>query len=272
MSDCNDKSQLIISRIKKLSDIEYNSGLFGFALAQWMTKTLPEDTLLEIEKIITNESDIKLWKKYGANELTLKHRQKELIKFLNKIRKPRKKPIAKKPNKPLYTNYNNGCCLAFQLENSNYVGLVIFKEELFEKNGFVYLAFTTINKSTKPTLDDFHDTTFKYCSWSKGQDEITGEEWSIAGIDGYWLDYKGKKELSNFLYIMDTCFSKVGYLEPFEDGYHSTSSLISSGLKEAQASLVKELNWSIDYHFNLELDSDIFSKCSVKLIEFNNSK
>jgi hypothetical protein len=69
-----------------------NNALIGLALAEWETKSLEPELFSTIKKIITDRNDLDVWKNLGANEKSLKKRQKELEKFLKQISQEKEKP------------------------------------------------------------------------------------------------------------------------------------------------------------------------------------
>lgn len=75
-----------------------NNSFFGLALAQWETKCLEKNIFKTVKDIIEKGSDIKLWLDLGADEKTVKKREKELQKFLTQISTER--PKAKRRVRP----------------------------------------------------------------------------------------------------------------------------------------------------------------------------
>lgn len=69
-----------------------NNSLIGLALAQWETKSLERELLQNIVDLVSSGDDLKVWKDLGADENSLKKRQKELEKFLTLISNERPKP------------------------------------------------------------------------------------------------------------------------------------------------------------------------------------
>ena len=69
-----------------------NNALIGLALAEWETKSLEPELFSTIKEIITDGNDLDVWKNLGANEKSLKKRQKELEKFLKQISQEKEKP------------------------------------------------------------------------------------------------------------------------------------------------------------------------------------
>jgi hypothetical protein len=67
-------------------------GLFGFALAQWETKSLDPVIFKQVKDIIEKGEDIEVWKEHGVDEKTLQKRQAALDKFLQKISAEKEKP------------------------------------------------------------------------------------------------------------------------------------------------------------------------------------
>jgi hypothetical protein len=68
-----------------------NNSLIGLALAQWETKSLEPELLQNIVDLVSTGDDLRLWKELGADDKSLKKRQKELEKFLTLISTERPK-------------------------------------------------------------------------------------------------------------------------------------------------------------------------------------
>lgn len=75
-----------------------NNSLIGLALAQWETKSLESKLFEQVKGLITTGSDLKIWKGLGADEKSLRRRNKELEKFLELISFER--PKAKRRMRP----------------------------------------------------------------------------------------------------------------------------------------------------------------------------
>lgn len=77
-----------------------NNSLFGLALAQWETKCLEKEVFETVRSIIENGEDLQVWSDLGADEMTIKKREKELQKFLTQISIER--PKAKRRVRPKF--------------------------------------------------------------------------------------------------------------------------------------------------------------------------
>ena len=77
-----------------------NNSLFGLALAQWETKCLEKEVFDSVKSIIENGTDLQLWSDLGADEKTIRKREKELQKFLTQISIER--PKAKRRVRPKF--------------------------------------------------------------------------------------------------------------------------------------------------------------------------
>lgn len=77
-----------------------NNSLFGLALAQWETKSLELEILMQVKEIIDSGTDLKLWKELGADEKTIQKRKTELQNFLKLI--STEKPKAKRRVRPKF--------------------------------------------------------------------------------------------------------------------------------------------------------------------------
>ena len=76
---------------------ERHSSLFALALAQWETKTLDPLIYGQVREIIESDSDIRIWKDFGADDETLTQRRKALKEFLELLSSPgnKRKPETK---------------------------------------------------------------------------------------------------------------------------------------------------------------------------------
>jgi hypothetical protein len=132
---------------------------FWFALAygQWECKALDSDVLLKVDHIIQTGEDLRIWEELDASPADLKAREKVLTKFLVKLQteKDKDKP-RKRSKKKLYDSiFKKGDCLIYKMDNSNYGGAFVLTDEQGSQVGENYIAITTIDKATKPTIDDF---------------------------------------------------------------------------------------------------------------------
>lgn len=103
----NGGSQVWVSNEIKTEFADYfsdsddrNNSLFGLALAQWETKSLEPEILVQVKEIIESGNDLKLWKDLGADEKTIQDRKTELKNFLKLI--STEKPKAKRRVRPKF--------------------------------------------------------------------------------------------------------------------------------------------------------------------------
>jgi hypothetical protein len=146
-------TEILIQQNQELinSDEDYNNFWIALAKFQWECKSLNSDVYLKVKKIIESGNDIKLWKELGASNSDLKKREKVLLSFLEKISEEKKKPRRRK-NK---------------LENKLWGGAFVLEEENNTELGLNYLAITDINKSEKPTLNDFKESEILVEKWKE---------------------------------------------------------------------------------------------------------
>lgn len=96
-----DMTKIVLQSCEELfkDQDDKNNAVLALALAQWETKSLENRIYDNVKKIIESESDLKIWKALGADEITLKKRKEELKKFLKQIsieRKSKKRRIKPK--------------------------------------------------------------------------------------------------------------------------------------------------------------------------------
>lgn len=103
----NGGSQVWVSNEIKTEFADYfsdsddrNNSLFGLALAQWETKSLEPEILVQVKEIIESGNDLELWKDLGADEKTIQKRKTELQNFLKLI--STEKPKAKRRVRPKF--------------------------------------------------------------------------------------------------------------------------------------------------------------------------
>ncbi|MBK8808733.1 MAG: hypothetical protein IPO21_19685 [Bacteroidales bacterium] len=129
---------------------------FWFAIAngQWECKALDIEILSKVETIIQSGEDLRVWKQLDASEKDLKAREKVLNKFLLKLQSVKDKP-RKRTKKKLYDSiFKKGDCLIYKMDNGNYGGAFVLSEEKESLIGINIIAIT-INKSERPTIEDF---------------------------------------------------------------------------------------------------------------------
>lgn len=147
----------LIDENQEIINLPEDATNFWFALAngQWECKALDNEILTKVDHIIETGEDLRVWKELDASPADLKAREKVLVKFLSKLKTEKDKP-RKRTKKKLYDSvYTKGDCLVYKMDNGNYGGAFVLTDEQQTETGTNYIAITTIDKSTKPTLDDF---------------------------------------------------------------------------------------------------------------------
>ena len=147
----------LIAENQETINIPEDSNNFWFALAkgQWECQSLDEIIFDRVEKIILTGNDIAIWKELDASLADIKVREKVLLNFLEKLKTVKDKP-RKRTKKKLYnSSFRKGDCLTYLMDNGNYGGAFVLTDEQQTETGTNYIAITTIDKVTKPTIDDF---------------------------------------------------------------------------------------------------------------------
>ena len=147
----------LIDENQETINIEEDAPNFWFAIAnaQWECKALEKEVLLKVEHIINSGEDIRIWKELDASPTDLKTREKVLNKFLSKLQTEKDKP-RKRTKKKLYNSiFKKGDCLVYKMDNGNYGGAFVLTDEQETEVGTNYIAITTIDKSDKPSIEDF---------------------------------------------------------------------------------------------------------------------
>ena len=130
---------------------------FWFAIAngQWECKELDKEIFSKVEKIVNSGMDIEIWQELDSTQSDIKKREQVLTKFLEKIKTEKAKP-RKRLKKKLYNSvFYKGDCLVYKMNNGNYGGAFVLTDEKSTEVGANEIAITTIDKATKPTLEDF---------------------------------------------------------------------------------------------------------------------
>lgn len=150
-------TEKLIKENRETINIEEDATNFWFAIAngQWECKELDKNVLLKVETIIENGEDLRIWKELDASSADLKAREKALTKYLAKLQTEKDKP-RKRTKKKLYNSiFKKGDCLTYKMDNGNYGGAFVLTDEQGSQVGTNYIAITTIDKSSKPIIDDF---------------------------------------------------------------------------------------------------------------------
>ncbi|KDN55769.1 hypothetical protein [Flavobacterium seoulense] len=148
---------------------------FAIALAQWETKSLDNKVFSIVENIILTEKDLQSWRELGADEDDIKKRKTVLEKFLAKLKTKKAKAKPRKKAKNIKPIFETGDCICFKLKNGNYGGALVLSTNLDPKFGLNLIASTTINQTTKPTINDFKNADVLICSFAnwKNNPKIT---------------------------------------------------------------------------------------------------
>ena len=150
-------TEKLIAKNQETIDLPEDANDFWFALTkgQWECQSLDEKIFDRVEKIILTGNDIAIWNELDASPVDIKAREKALLKFIEKLKTPKNKP-RKRVKKKLYNSiFKKGDCLIYLMDNGNYGGAFVLTDEQQTAIGINYIAITTIDKPTKPTIDDF---------------------------------------------------------------------------------------------------------------------
>ena len=196
-----------------------NDFWFALALALWETKSLPNDILEKVRKIIESKSDLKLWKELDASESDIKKRKAVLEKFLTKLESEKPKRKARKKKKTIEPIFEKGTCIVFKLENGNYGGAIVLSSDL--ESGYNLIVTTRLNQQSKPTLEDIKNSEIlirDFGNWQKSTN------WSWYLPDNFKTDVFepiGKLEVAKKYYPNET---KIGV------GYTANWDFVSSSI------------------------------------------
>jgi len=152
-----DITKRLIDENQETINLEEDAPNFWFAIAngQWECKALDKEIFSKVEHIVNSGEDMRIRKELEATPTDLKAREKVLNKFLAKLQTEKDKP-KKRTKKRFYNSvYQKGDCLTYIMNNGNYGGAFVLTDEHQTETGTNYIAITTIDKPTKPNLDDF---------------------------------------------------------------------------------------------------------------------
>ncbi|WP_338378929.1 hypothetical protein [uncultured Flavobacterium sp.] len=152
-----DITKKLIYENQETINLEEDAPNFWFAIAngQWECKALDKEILSKVEHIINSGEDIRIWKELDATPADLKAREKVLSKFLSKLKIEKDKPKRRTKKRFYNSTYQKGDCLTYLMDNGNYGGAFVLTDEQKTATGTNYIAITTIDLPTKPTLNDF---------------------------------------------------------------------------------------------------------------------
>ncbi|MBP6238655.1 MAG: hypothetical protein KA536_21060 [Saprospiraceae bacterium] len=152
-----DITKRLIYENQETINLEEDAPNFWFAIAngQWECKELDIEIFSKVEQIIKSGEDIRIWKELDASPADIKTREKVLSKFLSKLQTEKDKPKRRTKKRFYNSIYQKGDCLTYLMDNGNYGGAFVLTDEQQTESGTNYIAITTIDKQTKPTLDDF---------------------------------------------------------------------------------------------------------------------
>lgn len=207
-----------------------NDFWFTLALALWETKSLTNEILEKIRKIIESESDLKAWKELDASESDIKKRKIVLEKFLVKLESEKTKSKARKRITKKEPIFKKGSCLTFKLNNGNYGGGIVLESDFDTGFGYNLIVTTRINQENKPTVSDFKKSNVLVANFGDWKDEpkVT-----------WYLPKLFKKEFSEL-------FENVGDI-PVELNYTPNGSEISASFSAGWQHIFEPVNQQLEY-------------------------
>ncbi len=150
-----------------------NNFWFALAKAQWECKQLDTKLYSRVKTIVDTGVDIEVWRQLDADEKDLKKRKIVLDKFIAEISTEKPKAKARKKKKEpkiLQPVFAKGDCITFKLANGNYGGAVVLEAIYDTEYGNNLIAATRINQQSKPTLDDYRNSTVLVLNFAMWKD------------------------------------------------------------------------------------------------------
>lgn len=168
-----DISKKLFTNNQELINVSNDGSNFWFALAlaQWETKSLDNNVFSTVENIIITGKDLQSWRELDADEDDIKKRKTNLEKFLEKLKTEKLKVKPRKKAKNIKPIFATGDCICFNLKNGNYGGALVLSTNTDPKFGLNLIASTSINKTTKPTVNDFENADVLMCTFANWNDE-----------------------------------------------------------------------------------------------------
>lgn len=165
-------SKKIIESNREILEIneEKHNLWFALALALWETKSLDKEILSKVENIVDSGDDLKVWLDLGTSEVDLKKRKINLDKFLEKLKSERPKAKPRKRVKLKSPIFKTGDCLTFKIKGGNYGGAIVLATDSNPETGYNLVATLRINKTTKPTLEDYKNAEVLICNFGQWKD------------------------------------------------------------------------------------------------------
>ena len=152
-----DITKKLIAENEEMINLPEDAHDFWYAIAngQWECKELDREVFSKVETIVRTGEDLRIWKELEASPSDLRTREKVLIKFLAKLETEKSKPRRRVKKKYYDSLYKKGDCLIYKMDNGNFGGAFVLKDEQQTVTGTNTIAITTIEKPEKPTVNDF---------------------------------------------------------------------------------------------------------------------
>ena len=169
----------------------------ALALAQWECGFLEPDIHARVSELIKSGSMLERWEEAGAAKV--RQRQQVLVRFLEKISQPSKKPRRPRKVKHLPAIYQPGDCLAIKLEDGDYgAALVLATDETPKADGWNLVGVLRYKALEKPPLSVFEQRQWLYPShhsWKGDEPELQWCPASRHKKEGTALEVVGRVAL-----------------------------------------------------------------------------
>ncbi|MBN8786962.1 MAG: hypothetical protein J0I84_07720 [Terrimonas sp.] len=178
-----------------------NDFWFALAKAQWECKELDPDIFDRVRTIIQTGTDLKVWRRQGADEKSIAKRKIVLAKFLAQLQTERPKAKSRKKKVIRQPVFEKGDCLTFKLSKGNFGGAVVLEAIKDTEYGYNLIATTRINQPKKPTVKDFENAEVLV---------MTFDDWNEKPCIQWYLPVRHKKP-SHLIETVDNIKVDIDY-------------------------------------------------------------
>lgn len=162
--DVETTTEKIVEKHNENLNSDEDSNNFWLAIAdfQWQCKSLNREVLKKVKGIAVSKCELELWKELESTTEDIKDRKNKLNEFITKISSPKKR-AKRRIKKKLYNSiFKKGDLIVYKLENGNYGGSLVIKDECNTEFGLNELVITNISSKEKPTFKTFKNAKIQY--------------------------------------------------------------------------------------------------------------
>ncbi|AXT53183.1 DUF4259 domain-containing protein [Aquimarina sp. BL5] len=154
---------------------EYADFWTGIAHSQWMCGELEPESILKVKECIETGKGLSLWKE---NEKDYKKRIKTLTEFIEKIQKPKEKPLKRKKITLCPAYFTKGDIVSIQLESKQFIFALAFEQENDEIDGGNRFVFSSLISDSLISVEEFLNSEIMYLDNGGDHNYHQGYFWS----------------------------------------------------------------------------------------------